>query len=49
MPLETRAREELYDSAVQFVEESHQSCVLKIAPELSVSSTQTQVEETVNA
>ena len=49
MPLETRAREELYDSAVQFVEESHQSCILKIAPELSVSSMQPQVEETVNA
>ena len=37
MPLASNKREELYESAVNFVEESHQAMMLKIAPELSTS------------
>ena len=38
MPLASNKREELYESAVNFVEESHQAMMLKIAPELSTSA-----------
>lgn len=37
MPLSTEQRSEIYNTAVQFVEESHQSLSLKIDPELSMS------------
>ncbi len=38
MPLASNKREELHGSAVNFVEESHQAMMLKIAPELSTSA-----------
>ncbi len=38
MPLASNKREELHESAVNFVEESHQAMMLKIAPELSTSA-----------
>ncbi len=38
MPLAQEKRGELYEAAVQFVEESHQARMLKIAPELSASA-----------
>ena len=38
MPLASNKREELYESAVNFVEESHQAMMLKIAPELPTSA-----------
>lgn len=38
LPLNREQRSEIYDSAVQFIEESHQSRLLKIEPELSMSA-----------
>ena len=38
LPLNREQRSEIYNSAVQFIEESHQSRLLKIEPELSMSA-----------
>lgn len=40
LPLEIENREELYQKAIQFVEDSHQQRILKISPELSMSAQQ---------
>jgi hypothetical protein len=45
MPLANEKREELYQAGVHFVEESHQSLLLKISPELSVSVQEKQEVE----
>ena len=45
MPLEEQQRDELYQSAFTFVEESHQARLLKISPELSVSAQAIQPPE----
>jgi hypothetical protein len=45
MPLEYKQRDELYQSAVHFVEESHQARLLKISPELSMSAQAKQPKE----
>ncbi len=40
MPLELENREELFQAAIKFVEDSHQQRILKISPELSMSAQQ---------
>ncbi|MBT6957212.1 MAG: hypothetical protein HN996_02210 [Opitutae bacterium] len=46
MPLAYQKREKLYQAGILFVEESHQSLLLKIPPELSVSAQKIQEDET---
>lgn len=38
LPLELKNREELFQAAIEFVEDSHQLRILKISPELSMSA-----------